>query len=172
MKKIVSIICMVYSLSVYAQEIDERGYIVKVGQKAPDFSLSLLSGEKVSNSTLQGKVAVLQFTGSWCSVCRKEMPVLEKEVWQRFKGDDFILIGIDLKETEIQAKEFATKMEITYPMASDLDGRIFELFAGPKQGVTRNIVLDKEGEIVFLTRLFDMEEFNQMIEVIERELNE
>ncbi|GIR12849.1 MAG: hypothetical protein CM15mP23_14240 [Cryomorphaceae bacterium] len=46
-------------------------------------------------------------------------------------------------------------MGVTYPMASDLDSRLFDLFAGPKQGVTRNIVLDKKGEIIFLTRLMN-----------------
>jgi len=55
-------------------------------------------------------------------------------------------------------------------MASDLDGTLFELFAGPKQGVTRNIVLDKNGEIIFLTRLYEREEFEDMIVVIDEEL--
>ena len=47
---------------------------------------------------LKGKVAVLQFTASWCSVCRQEMPHLEKDVWQKFKVKDFILIGVDRDE--------------------------------------------------------------------------
>ena len=55
-------------------------------------------------------------------------------------------------------------------MASDLDGRLFDLFAGPKQGVTRNIVLDKKGEIIFLTRLYERAEFEEMILVIDQEL--
>ena len=54
-------------------------------------------------------------------------------------------------------------------MASDLDSRLFDLFAGPKQGVTRNIVLDK-GEIIFLTRLYERAEFEEMILVIDQEL--
>ena len=65
---------------------------------------------------------------------------------------------------------FAEKMGITYPMASDIDGSLFELFAGPNQGVTRNIVIDKKGEIVFLTRLFEIEEFQEMVKVLEIEL--
>jgi hypothetical protein len=47
---------------------------------------------------------------------------------------------------------------------------LFSLFAGPKQGVTRNIVIDKKGEIIFLTRLYDRAEFEQMIEIIAQEL--
>ena len=48
--------------------------------------------------------------------------------------------------------------------------RLFDLFAGPKQGVTRNIVLDKKGEIIFLTRLYERAEFEEMILVIDQEL--
>ena len=170
MKKIfyflISFICM----TVHAQEMDERGYIVRLGQLAPRFEFELLSGDTINNDVLKGKVVVLQFTGSWCSVCRKEMPHLEEEVWQQFKDDDFILIGIDLREDEVTANEFANAMGVTYPMASDLDSRLFDLFAGPKQGVTRNIVLDKKGEIIFLTRLYDRAEFEEMIFVIDQEL--
>jgi len=170
MKILVSILSLIFAMNMSAQDIDERGYKVRVGEKAPLFDFQLLTGEKINNEVLSGKVVVLQFTGSWCSVCRKEMPVLEKEVWQRFKGEEFILIGLDLKEDEQQAKVFASKMGITYPMASDLDGSLFELFAGPKQGVTRNIVIDKKGTIIFLTRLFEMEEFHEMVDIIELEL--
>ena len=170
MKKIFYFLISSLYLSVSAQEMDNRGYIVKLGQQAPEFEFTLLSGDTINNDVLKGKVVVLQFTGSWCSVCRKEMPHLEDEVWQRFKDDDFILIGLDLREDEATAKEFALAMGVTYPMASDLDSRLFDLFAGPKQGVTRNIVLDKKGEIIFLTRLYERAEFEEMIIVIDQEL--
>ena len=47
---------------------------------------------------------------------------------------------------------------------------VFEQFTIPKAGVTRNIVLDKEGNIIFLTRLFNPDEFKEMIEIIDKEL--
>ncbi len=31
---------------------------------------------------LKGKVIMLQFTASWCSVCRQEMPYIEKDIGQ------------------------------------------------------------------------------------------
>ena len=35
---------------------------------------------------------MLQFTASWCSVCIKEMPHIEDEIWQKHKDDEnFIL---------------------------------------------------------------------------------
>ena len=98
------------------------------------------------------------------------MPHLEKEVWQRFKNDDFLLIGIDLKEDISIVKKFINSTEVTYPIAIDSDGSIFEKFTLPKAGVTRNIVVDKNGKIIFLTRLFEQKEFNEMIEKIDQEL--
>jgi len=172
LKSLICLLSFCFSTIVFSQETpdENRGYIVDVGQQSPDFEFQLLNGETVNNESLKGKVTVLQFTASWCSVCRKEMPHLEAEVWQRFKEDDFMLIGLDLKEDEETAKAFAEKMGVTYPMASDLDGSLFNLFAGPKQGVTRNIVLNRKGEIIFLTRLYEREEFEEMIRVIDLEL--
>ena len=61
-------------------------------------------------------------------------------------------------------------MQITYPIALDTNGYVFKQFTLPKAGVTRNIVLDRKGKIIFLTRLFNKVEFQQMIEIIRKEL--
>ena len=154
-----------------AVEPDERGYIVKVGDESPDFKMQLIDGKTITKKDLIGKVAVLQFTASWCSVCRKEMPHLEKEVWQKFKAKDFILIGVDRDEPLDIVQEFAKEIKVTYPMALDPGADIFALFAAREAGVTRNIVIDQTGKIVFLTRLFEEKEFKAMIAKIDALLN-
>lgn len=153
-------------MSAQAQNNLNRGYKVKVGDQAPKIDLKLLDGQIINNENIKGKVVVFQFTASWCSVCIKEMPHLEKEVWQRFKEDDFLLIGVDLMEDLDVVKEFILNTEVTYPFTIDSDGSFFESFTLPKAGVTRNIVLDQEGKISFLTRLYNEKEFAQMIEHI------
>lgn len=170
MKKIIFIIALLIFQLSFSQNDSTRGYRVKVGEQVPQLSFSLLDGTPISNETLKGKVVVLQFTASWCVVCRKEMPHLEKEVWQRFKNDDFLLIGIDLKEEPEKVKRFVEQMKVSYPVGIDTDGAIFESFTLPKAGVTRNIVLDKKGKIIFLSRLYEEKEFQQMIETIDLEL--
>jgi peroxiredoxin len=152
-------------------EDEDRGYIVKVGDAAPDFTMQLIAGEPVSLKDLRGKVVVLQFTASWCSVCRKEMPHLEKEIWLPNKEKDFILIGVDYDEPIEKVRKFANDMEISYPMALDSKAEIFSLFAHKKSGVTRNVVINREGKIIFLTRLYDTEEFEAMKKKIEEILN-
>lgn len=146
----------------------DYGYIVKIGDKAPDFSTTLADGKKISSAGFKGKIVMLQFTASWCSVCRKEMPFIEKDIWQKYKSNkDFVLLGIDLDEPVEKVKKFQEDIKVTYPLALDPGGNIFGLFAEKKAGVTRNVILDKTGKIVYMTRLYKEDEFAEMVKVID-----
>ncbi len=57
---------------------------------APDFVVNEAAGKSYRLSELRGRVVMLQFTASWCSVCRQEMPFIEKEVWK--PGKDRVLL--------------------------------------------------------------------------------
>ena len=146
--------------------IDPRGYLVNVGEMAPDFTMEYTTGEKVKLSDLRGTVVVLQFTASWCSVCRLEMPHLEKDVWQAFKDNNVLLVGIDRDEPLETVIKFQKEIGTTYPLALDPEANIFGLFADKNSGVTRNVVIDQNGRIVFLTRLFEEEEYQEMLKKI------
>jgi len=149
---------------------DNEGYIVRVGQMAPDFLIKEAGGKTYRLSDLKGKVVMLQFTASWCSVCRKEMPFIESEIWQEKKSEGLVVIGIDRDEPEEIVLKFKKDIAVTYPLALDPGADIFGLFADKEAGVTRNVIIDKTGKIIFLTRLFEREEFDQMKRVIFREL--
>ena len=154
-----------------AVQADERGYIVKVGDQVPDFDLMMMDGTTLNIKELQGKVVMLQFTASWCGVCRKEMPHIESEIWQKLKDHpEFALYGIDLKETPEVTAEFAKAIPVTYPLTLDPEGERFALFCDKGAGVTRNIILDRTGKIIMLTRLYDEAEFASMVKLINDEL--
>jgi len=175
MKKTIYILAFVLlcSLSLEAQSFQDKipesyGYRVKLGQTVPDFTLELPDGSQTTMRALRGKVVMLQFTASWCSVCRKEMPHIENEIWQKHKDRaDFALYGIDLKEDRETVMAFQKDTKISYPIALDVDGDIFYTFAEENAGVTRNVIIDKEGKIAYMTRLFKQEEFDQMKATIE-----
>ncbi len=155
------------SLNIYAQD-DDRKYLVKVGDMAPDFEMAITDGTTMKLSDLRGKVVVLQFTASWCGVCRKEMPFIESDIWQRHKNNsDFALFGIDRDEPIETILSFAKKTGVTYPIGLDPKAAIFELYAEKDAGITRNVIIGKDGRIVMLTRLYDPEEFKEMVKVID-----
>lgn len=151
-----------------AQTPDERGYLVKVGQMAPDFTMTLDNGQTMKLSDLRGKVVMLQFTASWCGVCRKEMPFIEKDIWNKHKGNpNFALFGIDRDEPLETVLKFAKETGVTYPLGLDPNADIFALYADRKSGITRNVIINPKGEIVMLTRLFNDEEFKSMCDQID-----
>jgi len=147
---------------------NNRGYIVQSGDATPDFEIQFTDSSTARLSDFHGRVIMLQFTASWCKVCREEMPYIEKYIWQEFKDDGLVLIGIDRDEPLETVVKFAEQMQISYPLALDPGAEIFQLFALEKAGVTRNIIIDKNGNIVYLTRLFDKDEFYEMRDVIEK----
>lgn len=156
----------------WGQEDDGRGYRIAVGDAVPEFTLTDLDGREWSRAGLLGKVYILQFTASWCSVCRKEMPHLEQRVWQRFKDDGLQLLGVDLDEPEAKVRGLVEDTGVTYPLCLDPGGALFGAVTLPKAGVTRNVVVDREGRVAFLTRLFDEAEFESMVQAVERLLEE
>ena len=173
MKHLLAILMLFVGIPTFAQqtsntkaapkEPENRGYIVNVGDTAPNFTIQYLDGTTKQLSDLKGKVIMLQFTASWCGVCRKEMPHIETDIWQKHKGNpNFVLLGIDLKEKPDVITKFIEKTGITYPLVLDPDGSIFAKYAEKNAGVTRNIIIDKTGKITFLTRLFNESEFKAM----------
>lgn len=164
------ILLALWNVNCVGQEVqpDERGYIVKVGDKVDDFKLTLLNGTSKKLSEFKAPVIVLNFFASWCEVCRKEIPHIEKEVWQTMKDHGLIVLGVDYKEKPDTVRKFVEEIKITYPVALDGKGGIFDRFA--RGGVTRNIILDQNLNIIYLTRLFDLNEFEGMKNIIRQTL--
>lgn len=173
MKKItlLTLLLGLFVFTCFSQEGDDRGYIVKVGDMAPDFEMKLTDGSTIKLSDHRGKVVMLQFTASWCGVCRKEMPHIENDIWKAHKNKDFALFGIDRDEPVEKANKLIKATGITYPIGLDEGANIFAKYAYRKSGVTRNVIIDREGKIIFLTRLFNPQEFAAMKKVIEQELD-
>ena len=151
----------------------EHQYLVKVGDMAPDFTLKYTDGTEFTLSQQRGKVVMLQFTASWCGICRGEMPHIESRIWQPHKDNaDFVLVGVDREESREVVEEYTAKLGTTYPMLLDENGDAFASYALRKSGITRNVLIDREGKIVMLTRKFKSEEFAALVEKINAMLAE
>ena len=156
-----------------APVVYENNYLVKVGDIAPDFTLKLTDGSDFTLSKNRGKVVMLQFTAGWCGICRKEMPYIESDIWQKHKdNENFVLVGIDREETKEAILPFIEKVGTTYPIAMDSNGDVFASYALRGAGITRNILIDRDGNIVMLTRKFEEAEFKALVEKIDAMLAE
>jgi len=169
---ILAILFLVLTSCSQGKKVYDEGYLVRVGDMAPDFTINEAGGNSYRLSDLKGKVVMLQFTASWCSVCRTEMPFIEKEIWQEHMSSGLIVLGIDRDEPVDKVLKFKEDIGVTYPLALDPGADIFGLYALKKAGITRNVIIDRTGKIIFLTRLFERKEFEEMKKVISAELSE
>lgn len=129
----------------------QPGAVAKEGFSAPDFTLDLLGGGKVTLSDLRGKMVLVNFWTSWCPPCRQEMPAIES-VYRSYKDIGLVVIGLNLtaQDSKQDAASFAQEVGVTFPIALDLDnsvGALYRVTALPtsffidRKGVIRSVIV-------------------------------
>lgn len=92
-----------------------------VGAEAPDFTLQTFAGEDITLSEQRGNVVILNFWGSWCEPCIREMPAFQA-YWES-APDDVVMIGVGAKQDSPEkSQEFAERFGVTYPIGRDDGG--------------------------------------------------
>lgn len=147
-----------------SKEVDEYTKVF-AGDKAPDFTVDMLDGSKVTLSELEGKVVLINFWATWCPPCRVEMKRVQKDLIDKFKGQDFVFLPISRGEKIEEIVKFREKAGYTFPMGMDEDQSIYKMYA--INYIPRNYLIDKDGKIVMTSVGYEEKEFNELIEKIE-----
>lgn len=130
------------------KEIIDATKRTAVGQLAPDFELKSLDGKQVSLSSFKEKYLFVDFWASWCAPCRAENPHIVK-AWQKFKGNDFQILGVSLDEEKQDWISAIKKDKLTWQHVSDL--KRWQSSVVPLYGIRAiptNVLIDKEGKII------------------------
>ena len=113
---------------------------------APDFSFTTHENQSVSNTSLRGKVVLLDFWGTWCPPCRESVPIL-RNLNKKYAGKPFQLIGVSSDDDEDVWKTFIAEQHMDWSEYIDLPGNILRAFQ--IESFPTYIVLDKDGVIRF-----------------------
>ena len=96
-----------------------RQQAVQVGTPAPPFTLLDNTGQKVSLADLRGKVVYLDFWGTWCAPCLREMPA-SSELKKKFEGRDVVFVFISVNDTEARWQQVLAAAHLTGPSSVHL----------------------------------------------------
>jgi cytochrome c biogenesis protein CcmG, thiol:disulfide interchange protein DsbE len=130
---------------------DEGGDLSKranAGERpaAPDFTLDRLDRDgRLQLSSLRGRAVVLNVWASWCIPCKDEAPYLE-EVWRENRRRDVVVIGLDAKDFRGDARHFAERFGLTFPLVYDGPGNTIAGYG--VTGFPETFVVDRDGKVV------------------------
>jgi peroxiredoxin (alkyl hydroperoxide reductase subunit C) len=126
---------------------------VKVGQKAPDFTLPSISGEKIRLSQHQGKknVVISFVPAAFTPVCSDQWPGYNMAL-KLFEGHDAILLGITVDNIPTLYAWTGQMGELWFPVLSDFwpHGAVAKKFGVLRSdGVSERALffIDKKGVI-------------------------
>ncbi len=129
------------------------------------FTATDLTGQARSSVEWMGKQpVVINFWGTWCPPCRKEIPDLVK-VYNEFKGRGVQVVSLALNDTPDQVKDYAQKAQMDWVMLMG-DQDIAQTFGGIR-GVPTTIFYDRSGkEVGRFVGGRDYETFKKAFEMI------
>ncbi|TAN45078.1 MAG: TlpA family protein disulfide reductase [Nitrospirae bacterium] len=115
-------------------------------EKAADFTLPDINGNKVSLSAFKGKVVILNFWATWCSSCRAEMPSLNN-LYNSFRDRGLVVISVSTDKSEKAVKAFATKANLSFSVLVDKNREVsFDEYG--VFGLPVTFLIDKNGLII------------------------
>lgn len=137
---------------------------ISTGDALPDFSVLLNNGTVVSNLSLRGKVAVIEFFNTGCGDCRRNLPVIDR-LWKAWQTEpDVEIFTIAREEDEQGITAYWEENDLSIPFSPQPDRNIYNLFA--TVGIPRIYIADKDGVVFAVYGPEDDPSFTELNDLI------
>ncbi|MCC6173680.1 MAG: TlpA family protein disulfide reductase [Chloroflexi bacterium] len=111
---------------------------------APLFELPLFDGTTFKLADTGGRPVLINFWASWCIPCIDEAAALERA--SRIYGDRVLFIGVNVQDTDANARDFLRRYGVSYANGRDATGAISIDYG--MSGVPESYFVDRQGRIV------------------------
>jgi thiol-disulfide isomerase/thioredoxin len=116
------------------------------GKALPHINMTAVSGRKITNRTLRGKVVIIDFWATWCGPCKAASPVIQK-MQSKYGKRGLVVIGADVWEqnkTSKPAKDYAKAHGYTYTFTYNNDDLAKKLSI---EGIPTMLIVNRHGRI-------------------------
>ena len=119
---------------------------VGAGTELPEFELARLDEDGVlSGAELQGRPVVVNFWASWCIPCKEEAELLQ-QTYERYRAEGVIFLGVNIKDSNVDARAFIEEYDVTYPVVSDPNEDLARSLG--VKGIPETFFFDAEGMLI------------------------
>jgi peroxiredoxin len=118
---------------------------LKIGDIAPEFTLTDTTGKQVNLSDFRGKYVLVDFWASWCVPCRVENEHVQK-AYDAYKGKGFEVLGISTDFVLNSWKKAVADDGMTWTNTVDPDGKVSGEYH--IKSIPSNYLLDPTGKII------------------------
>ncbi|MCD4803587.1 MAG: TlpA family protein disulfide reductase [Anaerolineales bacterium] len=122
----------------------------RAGMYPPDFILKdVVTGEEISIRDYTGQPVLIAFFASWCPYCKSDLPKVQ-EVYEEYKSQGFIVLGVGVGESESSARNFGSAQGLSFPIMADANRKVADDYLIP--GFPFYYYIGKNGKIGFVNR--------------------
>lgn len=122
---------------------------VKVGSEAPDFVVTDLSGDRRQLSDYRGKGVLLNFWGTWCEPCKKEMPYMDNQ-YRHYKDLGVEILAVNIAESDLAVNSFAKQHGLSFPIGIDKDRQILDQYGVKPLPTT--FLINQDGKVTRIVK--------------------
>lgn len=129
------------------------------GEVAPDFTLTLIDGSRVTAADLKGQVVILNFWATWCAPCRKELPLLDA-YYRKFKDKGLVVYAVTTEDSVPLAQLKSLFSVMAIPSVRKVKGPYRVGGAVPT-----NMVIGRDGTVRYVgPGAFDLPALNALVQ--------
>jgi peroxiredoxin len=111
---------------------------------APDFTLRSTDGQNLRLHEQRGQVVLVNFWATWCGPCKQEMPHLDR-LYDKYRASGFVLLGVNIDQDAGQAKAYAQRLGLKFPVLLDADKKVSKLYDVGSMPST--VLIDRDGRV-------------------------
>ena len=130
--------------TIYNSATAEDVSLLKVGDEAPDFTLVDLEGESHKLSDYKGQGVFLNFWGTWCKPCAKEMPAMDRQ-FEVFKDQGVQVLAVNIAQSDFEVESFANQYGLSFPIVIDKNKSVMSAYN--IRPLPTTLLVNPEGEI-------------------------
>ncbi|WP_091660352.1 thiol-disulfide oxidoreductase ResA [Alteribacillus iranensis] len=136
---------IVLSYVFYTNFITGEETLVQEGETAPNFILENMSGEKVELEDYRGQGVFLNFWGTYCPPCEKEMPYMEN-LYSEYKEQGVEILAVNVGESGLVVDRFVDRHDLSFPILMDANKNVLDRYG--INPLPSTFLIDENGEVV------------------------